>query len=164
METIAKLKLAELNVWWVFWEETSGFERVESLKILISVGRENPAGVSATPSQEEERPLSWETSKKRHQNLRPEELFFLQLQVRNSCFSSFCLSVCTAFFVATSGRTPNYFYNNIGDIIPHELAFKMLPCFFMLWFYIAKNMYILKCAYFFLLNSVFTLEQYLKGR
>lgn len=29
------------------------FERIASFKILISVGRENPMGMSATPSQEE---------------------------------------------------------------------------------------------------------------
>nr|XP_040124039.1 oxygen-regulated protein 1 [Ictidomys tridecemlineatus] len=38
-----------------FCEETSDFERMASFRILISVGRENPMGMSATPSQGEEK-------------------------------------------------------------------------------------------------------------
>lgn len=40
-----------------FLRRNKWFERIESFHILISVGRENPSGMSVTPSQEEEKIL-----------------------------------------------------------------------------------------------------------
>lgn len=40
-----------------FLRRNKWFERIESFQILISVGRENPSGMSVTPSQEEEKIL-----------------------------------------------------------------------------------------------------------
>lgn len=124
------------------------FERIASFKILISVGRENPMGMSATPSQEEK---ILESESQQETPPGPESGLALLSSAASKAqlvlLLLVCLSVLLFFCVASSGRKANYFYN-IGYIIPHECAFKMLSCFLMLWFLYCKEYVYFKMCLF----------------
>lgn len=114
-------------------------------KILISVGREKPMGMLATCSQEEEKIHESKNQQETPSESEARGPLLFPAASKQQLFS--LLLVCLhCFFVTTSGSTPNDFHN-IGHIIPCELAFKLLICFFMLWLYITKNTCILKCFF-----------------
>ena len=145
-----------------FLRRNKWFERIKSFQILISVGRENPSGMSVAPSQEEEKILESRNQEEIPSEPEAREASSPSTARKKRLFSLLLVGLSTLLFLCLPQEEPHIIFIIQVTLYHVNLLFSCYLAFSCFGFILQRLCIFLNVS-FFLLNSVFTQEHWIES-